>query len=68
MLALVYAFDKFRVYLVGTNIIVQMDNTAIRYLFSKKDIKTILRRYILLLQEFNLVVRDRKGAENHMAD
>ncbi|XP_049342913.1 uncharacterized protein LOC125807236 [Solanum verrucosum] len=39
MLALVFAFDKFRSYLVGTKVIVYTDHTAIRYLFNKKDAK-----------------------------
>ncbi|XP_060202413.1 uncharacterized protein LOC132630829 [Lycium barbarum] len=39
LLAVVYAFDKFRSYLVGTHVIVYTDHAAIRYLFSKKDAK-----------------------------
>ncbi|XP_049344141.1 uncharacterized protein LOC125808482 [Solanum verrucosum] len=36
MLALVFAFDKFISYLVGTKVIVFTDHAAIRYLFNKK--------------------------------
>ena len=35
-LALVFAFDKFRSYLVGTKVIVYTDHTTVRYLFNKK--------------------------------
>ncbi|XP_073061910.1 uncharacterized protein [Primulina eburnea] len=68
MLAVVFAFDKFRPYLVGTKVIVFTDHAAIRYLFAKKDAKPRLIRWILLLQEFDFEVRDRKGCENQVAD
>ncbi|XP_073019381.1 uncharacterized protein [Primulina eburnea] len=42
MLAVVFAFDKFRHYLVGTNVIVFTDYAAIRYIFAKKDAKPCL--------------------------
>ncbi|XP_073030715.1 uncharacterized protein [Primulina eburnea] len=68
MLAVVFAFDKFRPYLVGTKVIVFTDHAAIRYLFAKKDAKPRLIRWILLLQEFDFEVKDRKGCENQVAD
>jgi len=37
MLALLFAFDKFRSYLVGTKIVFHIDHVAMRYLFNKKD-------------------------------
>ncbi|XP_073051291.1 uncharacterized protein [Primulina eburnea] len=61
MLAVVFVFDKFRPYLVGTKIIVFTDHAAIRYLFAKKDAKPRLIRWILLLQGFDFEVKDRKG-------
>ncbi|XP_055803000.1 uncharacterized protein LOC129872134 [Solanum dulcamara] len=64
MLALVYAFDKFRSYLIGTKVIVYIDHAALRYLFNKKDTNPRLIRWIFLLQEFNIQVKDRKGCEN----
>ncbi|PIN00194.1 DNA-directed DNA polymerase [Handroanthus impetiginosus] len=39
LLAVVFAFDKFRSYLVGAKVIVYTDHAAIRYLIEKKDAK-----------------------------
>ncbi|KAL4362161.1 hypothetical protein GQ457_04G020420 [Hibiscus cannabinus] len=64
MLAVIFAFDKFRSYLIGTKVIVHTDHSAIKYLLSKKDAKPRLIRWILLLQEFDIEIIDRKGTEN----
>ncbi|KAL4324452.1 hypothetical protein GQ457_11G024450 [Hibiscus cannabinus] len=61
MLAVIFAFDKFRSYLIGTKVIVHTDHLAIKYLLSKKDAKPRLIRWILLLQEFDIKIIDRKG-------
>ena len=65
---MVFAFDKFRAYLIGTKVIVHIDHSAIKYLVTKKDVKPRLIRWILLLQKFDLEVVDRKGTENQVAD
>nr|GFB08233.1 reverse transcriptase domain-containing protein [Tanacetum cinerariifolium] len=54
MLAVVYAFEKFRSYLIMNKSIVYTDHSALKYLFAKKDAKARLLRWILLLQEFDL--------------
>nr|CAN83504.1 hypothetical protein VITISV_036134 [Vitis vinifera] len=68
LLAIVFALDKFRAYLVGSFIIVFTDHLALKYLLTKKDAKARLIRWILLLQEFDLQIRDKKGVENVVAD
>nr|GFB54766.1 reverse transcriptase domain-containing protein [Tanacetum cinerariifolium]GFC22325.1 reverse transcriptase domain-containing protein [Tanacetum cinerariifolium] len=68
MLAVVYAFEKFRSYLILNKSIVYTDHSALKYLFQKKDSKARLLRRVLLLQEFTFKVIDTKGAENLAAD
>ncbi|RVW33143.1 Transposon Ty3-I Gag-Pol polyprotein [Vitis vinifera] len=68
LLAVVFALDKFRAYLVGSSIVVFTDHSALKYLLTKQDAKARLIRWILLLQEFNLQIRDKKGVENVVAD
>jgi hypothetical protein len=61
LLAIVFSFEKFRSYIVNSKIIVYTDHTAIKYLLAKKDAKLRLIRWILLLQEFDVEIRDKKG-------
>jgi hypothetical protein len=68
LLAVVFASDKFRSYLMDTSIIVFTDHAALRYLLSKKDAKACLISWILLLREFNIQIKDKKGVENVVAD
>ncbi|KAF8087234.1 hypothetical protein N665_0594s0009 [Sinapis alba] len=68
LLAIVYAFQKFRSYLVGSKVVVHTDHDALRYLLTKKDAKPRLLRWILLLQEFDFEMKDKKGIKNGAAN
>ena len=68
LLAMVYAFEKFRAYLVGSDIVIFTDHSALKYLLTKKNARARLIRWVLLLQEFNLHIKDKKGVENIIVD
>ena len=68
LLAVVFALEKFRSYLLGTKVIVYTDHSALKYLLSKKEAKPRLIRWILLLSEFDIEIKDKIGAENVVAD
>ena len=68
LLSIVYALEKFRSYLIGSKVIVFTDHTTIKYLLSKPDSKPRLIRWVLLLQEFDLEIKDKKDCENQVVD
>ncbi len=61
-------FEKFKVYWLGTKVMVHIDHAALRYLITKKDDKPRLIRWVLLLQEFDFEVNNKRGCENKVDD
>ncbi|XP_074315231.1 uncharacterized protein LOC141651416 [Silene latifolia] len=68
MVAIVHAIEKFRQYLVGSKVVVYTNHTALRQLMVKKDAKPRLLRRVLLLQEFDLEIRDKAEAKIVVVD
>ena len=68
MLAMIFACEKFRPYVLGSHVIIHNDHATIKYLMVKKEAKPRLIRWVLLLQEFDLEIKDMKGCDNVIAD
>lgn len=68
LLVVVFSLKKFCAYIIGTKVTVYSDHVALRYLITKKDAKPWLIRWILLLQEFDIEIKDKKWVENYVAD
>ena len=68
ILVVISTFDKFWSYLLGSKVIVYTDHTALKYLLTKKDSKPRLIRWVLLLQEFDIEIKEKKGSKNVVVD
>ena len=66
-LATIYAINKFRHYITGYQVFLHTDHSAIRYLANKPIMNGRITRWQLLLQEFDITIKDRPGKENVVA-
>ena len=65
---MVFACEKIRPYILGSHVIIHTNQATIKYLMAKKDVKPRLIKWVLLLQEFDLGIKDKKGNDNVIVD
>ena len=68
MLAMVFSCEKFRSYILRSHIIIHTNHATIKYLMEKKDAKPRVIRWVLLLQKFDIEIKDKKGSDNVIAN
>ena len=65
---MVFACEKFRLYILGSHVVIHTDHVAIKYLMAKKVAKLRLIIWVLLLPKFDLEIKDKKKSDNVIAD
>ena len=68
MMAMVFSCEKLRSYILGSHVVIHIDHATIRYMVAKNDVKLRLIRWVLLLQEFDLEIKDKNGSDNVITD
>jgi len=68
LLVIVFALDKFRSYILGSKVIVYIDHAELKFILKKADSKPRLIRWMLLLQEFDIEISEKKWAHNLVTD
>jgi transposase InsO family protein len=67
-LAIVFAFKKYRHYLLGYKTIFHTDHSSLKYLVNQPDLSGRVARWVLLFQEFDYEVQVRPGKHHENAD
>eukprot|EP00253_Pinus_taeda_P003580 PITA_03580 len=66
--SVIHVVNKFRHYITGYPVVLYTDHSAIKYLANKPVTNARITRWLILLQEFDITIKDRPGKENPVAD
>ena len=65
---MVYAYKKFRYYLLSYKVIFYIDHNPLKYLMNKADLSRRIARWIILLHEFNYEMQYKTRRSNANVD
>ena len=65
---MLFTCEKFWPYILGSHAIIHIDHPTFKYLMAKKDSKPRMIKWVLLLQEFDLEIKEKKGSDKVIAD
>jgi hypothetical protein len=68
LLAIRYFTEHYRTYLLGRKFLVRTDHQALRWIFTMKEPKSRIARWIEALSEFNFEIEHRSGVKHGNAD
>ena len=67
-MAVIYAINKFRHYITGYPVVLYTDHSIIKYLANKPVTNGRVTRWLIILQEFDIKIKDRPRKENPVAE
>ena len=67
-LGMIYALNKFKHYLLGNKVVFHVDHQALLYLLKKPNLHGRLARWMLLLQEFDFLIKHTPKKEHAVAN
>ena len=68
LLAVVFAVQKWRHYLLNSHFIIRIDHRSLQYILSQRLTTSFQQKWLVKLMEFNFTIEFKQGRENLVAD